>query len=122
MLGECARILCLLFVMLFPPSFLSILTTLPVFCVHYFTLTLSLCPPLLHQYAGVRLSGTNAEVMPGQWEYQVGPCEGIEAGDHLWMSRFIMYRVCEKYGVVVSFDPKPIREGDWNGERGLGAC
>jgi len=65
--------------------------------------------------AGVTISGTNAEVMPGQWEYQVGPCEGIESGDHLWISRYIMYRVCEKYGVVVSFDPKPIRHGDWNG-------
>ena len=24
-------------------------------------------------YAGIKVSGTNAEVMPGQWEYQVGP-------------------------------------------------
>ena len=38
-------------------------------------------------YAGVKICGTNAEVMPGQWEYQVGPCEGIEMGDHLWASR-----------------------------------
>ena len=38
-------------------------------------------------YAGIRLSGTNAEVMPGQWEYQVGPCEGITVSDQLWMSR-----------------------------------
>lgn len=29
-------------------------------------------------YAGVNISGINAEVMPAQWEYQVGPCEGIE--------------------------------------------
>jgi glutamine synthetase len=29
-------------------------------------------------YAGINISGTNAEVMPAQWEYQVGPCEGIE--------------------------------------------
>jgi len=66
-------------------------------------------------FSGVKIAGTNGEVMPGQWEYQVGPCEGIEAGDHLWVSRYIMGRVCEKYGVVVSFDPKPIRHGDWNG-------
>jgi len=46
---------------------------------------------------------------------QVGPCEGIEAGDHLVISRYIMQRVCEKYGVVVSFHPKPIVHGDWNG-------
>jgi len=52
--------------------------------------------------------------MPGQWEFQVGPCTGIEAGDHLWMARYIMERVCEKYGVTCSFDPKPI-VGDWNG-------
>lgn len=65
-------------------------------------------------YAGLKISGINAEVMPGQWEYQVGPCTGIDAGDQLVMSRYIMFRVCEKYGVHVSFEPKPIR-GDWNG-------
>ena len=65
-------------------------------------------------YAGVKIAGTNAEVMPGQWEYQVGPCEGISMGDHLWMSRFILHRVCEDFGVIASFDPKPI-PGDWNG-------
>jgi glutamine synthetase len=29
-------------------------------------------------YAGVKIAGVNAEVMPAQWEFQVGPCEGIE--------------------------------------------
>jgi glutamine synthetase len=52
--------------------------------------------------------------MPGQWEYQVGPCVGIEAGDMMWISRYIMQRICEKMGVAVTFDPKP-RSGDWNG-------
>jgi hypothetical protein len=28
-------------------------------------------------FAGIQISGTNAEVMPAQWEYQVGPCVGI---------------------------------------------
>jgi len=65
-------------------------------------------------YAGITISGTNAEVMPGQWEYQVGPCQGIDSGDHLWMSRYLMIRVCEAQGINVSFDPKPI-PGDWNG-------
>merc|ERR1711879_967762 len=65
-------------------------------------------------YAGIKISGINAEVMPGQWEYQVGPCEGIESGDHLFMSRYLMMRVCELLGVNVSFDPKPI-PGDWKG-------
>lgn len=65
-------------------------------------------------YAGVKICGTNAEVMASQWEFQVGPCEGIEAGDHLWMARYILHRVAEEFGVVVTLDPKPIK-GDWNG-------
>ena len=65
-------------------------------------------------YAGIRVSGTNAEVMPAQWEYQVGPTEGIDMGDDLWVSRYLLERVAEDFGVVVSFDPKPMA-GDWNG-------
>lgn len=65
-------------------------------------------------YAGVNISGCNAEVMPAQWEFQVGPCEGIEMGDHLWISRYILHRVAEDFGLVVTLDPKPMT-GDWNG-------
>ena len=45
---------------------------------------------------------------------QVGPCEGIKSGDELWISRYLLQRVCEQFGVIVSLDPKPI-PGDWNG-------
>lgn len=65
-------------------------------------------------YAGVKICGCNAEVMPAQWEFQVGPCEGIEMGDHLWTARYILHRVAEDFGIVVSLDPKPM-SGDWNG-------
>ncbi|KAF5950879.1 hypothetical protein HYC85_012872 [Camellia sinensis] len=65
-------------------------------------------------YAGINISGTNGEVMPGQWEFQVGPSVGIEAGDHMWCARYILERITEQAGVVLSLDPKPI-EGDWNG-------
>lgn len=65
-------------------------------------------------YAGVKIAGINGEVLPGQWEYQIGPCTGIESGDHSWVARYIMFRVCEDFGVHVSFEPKPIM-GDWNG-------
>ncbi|XP_039286015.1 glutamine synthetase 2 cytoplasmic [Nilaparvata lugens] len=65
-------------------------------------------------YAGINISGTNAEVMPSQWEFQVGPCEGIEIGDQLWVARYLLHRVAEEFGVVVTLDPKPM-EGDWNG-------
>jgi len=65
-------------------------------------------------YAGITCSGTNAEVMPAQWEFQVGPCEGIAMGDELWIARFMLHRVAEDFGVMVSLDPKPM-PGDWNG-------
>ncbi|KAI9826672.1 MAG: hypothetical protein M1819_007306 [Sarea resinae] len=65
-------------------------------------------------YSGIAISGTNAEVMPAQWEFQVGPCEGIDLGDQLWMSRFLLARVAEEFGAKISFHPKPI-PGDWNG-------
>ena len=38
-------------------------------------------------YSGLHVSGSNAEVMPAQWEYQVGPCLGTSLGDQLWVSR-----------------------------------
>jgi len=65
-------------------------------------------------YAGIAISGTNAEVMPGQWEFQVGPSVGIAAGDDMWMARYLLQRVCEDFGVYCTLDPKPIA-GDWNG-------
>lgn len=121
-------------------------------------------------YAGIKITGTNAEVMPAQvtgprlplfppvgngtllltraagapflnpkpqvsgplsgvsswlyfkghpscslqWEFQIGPCDGIDMGDHLWVARFILHRVCEDFGVIATFDPKPI-PGNWNG-------
>lgn len=52
--------------------------------------------------------------MPSQWEFQVGPCEGIHMGDHLWMARFLLVRIAEQFNVKVSFHPKPL-QGDWNG-------
>jgi len=65
-------------------------------------------------FAGITISGINAEVMPGQWEFQIGPCVGIDSGDQMWLSRYILNRVAEDFNVVVSYDPKPVK-GDWNG-------
>lgn len=46
--------------------------------------------------AGIKIAGLNGEVMAGQWEFQIGPCLGIEEGDHLWMARYIAHRLGEK--------------------------
>tara|TARA_Y100000310_G_scaffold334025_1_gene412809 strand:+ start:687 stop:1751 length:1065 start_codon:yes stop_codon:yes gene_type:complete len=64
--------------------------------------------------AGLLIHGINAEVMPGQWEYQVGTGSALEVADHLIIARYLMERIAEKHGVAVSLDPKP-KEGDWNG-------
>jgi len=64
-------------------------------------------------YAGINISGTNGEVMPGQWEYQVGPCLGVDVGDHMWMSRYLLSRVAEDFNVNISLAPKLFEE--WNG-------
>jgi glutamine synthetase len=64
--------------------------------------------------AGISLSGINAEVMVGQWEFQVGPLSPVEVADQLWLARWLLYRVGEDYGISATLDPKPVK-GDWNG-------
>uniref|UniRef100_A0A914DZH4 glutamine synthetase n=1 Tax=Acrobeloides nanus TaxID=290746 RepID=A0A914DZH4_9BILA len=65
-------------------------------------------------YAGLSIAGTNAEELLSEWEYQIGPVEGIHLGDQVWMSRFLLYRVAEQFDVIVTFNPK-IAAGDWSG-------
>ncbi len=64
--------------------------------------------------AGINLSGINAEVMPGQWEFQVGPSGPLKVSDELWIARWLLYRIGEIYGVNATLHPKPVK-GDWNG-------
>jgi glutamine synthetase len=64
--------------------------------------------------AGLQISGINAEVMPGQWEYQIGPLSPLNSGDQMWLSRWLLYRIAEDYGVSATLHPKPVK-GDWNG-------
>lgn len=71
--------------------------------------------------AGLMIYGINAEVLPGQWEFQIGyrglegeSADPLNVSDHLWIARWLLYRISEDYGVVPSFDAKPVK-GDWNG-------
>ena len=64
--------------------------------------------------AGLMISGINAEVMPGQWEFQVGPVGPVQVSDELWIARWLLYRIAEDYGVSATLEPKPVK-GDWNG-------
>ena len=71
--------------------------------------------------AGLMVYGVNAEVMPGQWEFQIG-YRGFEGDDndvltctdHLWLAGWLLHRLGEEFGIRVSFDNKP-KKGDWNG-------
>ncbi|MFT5526220.1 MAG: glutamine synthetase [Pirellulaceae bacterium] len=64
--------------------------------------------------AGLSVTGINAEVMKGQWEYQLFGKGAKRAADDLWLTRYLLYRVAEPYGVSVELHPKPVK-GDWNG-------
>lgn len=57
--------------------------------------------------AGITISGINAEVSKNQWEFQIGPSEGIQAADELLVARFLLERIAEKYGNTISYEPKP---------------
>lgn len=64
--------------------------------------------------AGLDISGINSEVAPGQWEFQIGPVEGIDAGDQMLIARYLLERIAEKHQVIINYHPKPLK-GDWNG-------
>ena len=64
--------------------------------------------------AGLSLTGVNAEVLLGQWEYQCFSKGTLKAADDVWISRYFMYRLSEEYGYKIDLHPKPLK-GDWNG-------
>lgn len=53
--------------------------------------------------AGLKISGINAEVAPSQWEFRIGPCPGLGAGDELWVARYILHKLAEEFGGCISF-------------------
>ena len=65
--------------------------------------------------AGIVVEGINAEVAAGQWEYQTFAKGAKLAGDQHWVSRYLLERTAEKYGIVIDYHPKPLGDTDWNG-------
>jgi len=63
---------------------------------------------------GVKINGFNAEVLPSQWEFQVGPGDLLKIADDLVMARYVLFRLSTKYRVKITFHPKPM-SGNWNG-------
>ena len=64
--------------------------------------------------AGLNVEGINAEVAPGQWEFQVFAKGAKSAGDQIWVARYLAERTAESYGIAINWHPKPV-QGDWNG-------
>jgi glutamine synthetase len=55
-------------------------------------------------------------VAKGQWEFQIFDEGSKRAADEVWIARYLLLRLCERYGVDVNFHPKPLgMEHDWNG-------
>src|SRR5262249_32770 len=72
---------------------------------------------------GIMLYGINAEVLPGQWEFQIGyrgiqgeRADPLTVSDHLYLARYLLLRIAEGFGVIPTFAAKPVK-GDWNGAR-----
>ena len=65
--------------------------------------------------AGLNVEGINAEVAAGQWEYQIFAKGAKDAGDQIWVSRYLAERNAEKYGFAIDWHPKPLGDTDWNG-------
>ena len=63
---------------------------------------------------GLNITGINAEVMIGQWEFQLLGKGAKSASDDLWVARYLLFRMAEKYGINIELHPKPVK-GDWNG-------
>jgi glutamine synthetase len=66
--------------------------------------------------AGLNVEGINAEVAPGQWEFQIFAKGAQAAGDQIWVARYILERIGEKYNVAINWHCKPLgTDADWNG-------
>ncbi|MEZ5007048.1 MAG: glutamine synthetase beta-grasp domain-containing protein [Chitinophagales bacterium] len=66
--------------------------------------------------AGLNIEGINAEVATGQWEFQIFAKGADSAGDQIWIARYLLERVAEKYGLSINWHPKPLgKHADWNG-------
>jgi len=64
---------------------------------------------------GIDITGINAEVALGQWEYQVFSQGKLKGGDDLWITRYFLHKISEKYGYRIELHPKPLTHGEWNG-------
>ena len=55
--------------------------------------------------AGINVEGINAEVQLDNWEFQCFAKGAKQAGDEIWVSRYLLERIGEQYGLQVVWHP-----------------
>jgi len=65
--------------------------------------------------AGLKICGINSEVTASQWEFQIGPLNAFDVSNQLWMARYILIYVAEKYNAIITFHPKPFAKFNGSG-------
>ncbi|WP_432283388.1 glutamine synthetase beta-grasp domain-containing protein [Aminobacter sp. BA135] len=65
--------------------------------------------------AGINHEGINAEVAKGQWEFQIFGKGSKKAADEMWLARYLLQRLTEKYEIDIEYHCKPLGDTDWNG-------
>ena len=71
--------------------------------------------------AGLNHEGINAEVAKGQWEFQIFGKGSTKAADEIWLARYLLERLTEKYGIDIEYHCKPLGDTD-QGRRPGAAC
>ena len=65
--------------------------------------------------AGLKICGINSEVTGSQWEFQIGPLNAFDVSNQLWIARYILIKIAEKYDAIITFHPKPFRNFNGSG-------
>jgi len=65
--------------------------------------------------AGLKICGINSEVTASQWEFQIGPLNAYDISNQLWIARYILIKIAEKYNAIITFHPKPFQNFNGSG-------
>jgi len=65
--------------------------------------------------AGIKICGVNSEVVPTQYEFQIGPLDPLEVCNQLWIARYFLICIAEKYDIQITFHPKPHKKVNGSG-------
>jgi glutamine synthetase len=55
-------------------------------------------------FSGLNFKSFNSESSLAEWKFEIGPLDGVEVGDHIWIARYILLRVAEQFGLVVKYE------------------